>query len=209
MSETRVLLLRHAETSAPDRFHGAESDIGLGPRGFSQAESVARSLSILRTDALHTSAMLRARQTAEAIGRACALTPLIEPDLHERKMGPLSGLSRLDGMSAYDEAKRRWTAGDVDYSHEGGESYAQIRARVVPIIERLVSRAPGQTLVIVAHGVVIRVLLCALLKGQGPADFPVYKIDNAAVNDLRHDGHAWTAVALNQVVEPAENPIEW
>ncbi len=39
---TRVLLLRHAETAAPDRFHGAESDIGLGARGFLQAEAVAR-----------------------------------------------------------------------------------------------------------------------------------------------------------------------
>ena len=41
---TRVLLLRHAETAAPDRFHGAESDVDLGDRGSRQAEAVAPGL---------------------------------------------------------------------------------------------------------------------------------------------------------------------
>ena len=42
--ETRVLLLRHAETATPDRFHGAESDVGLGARGLRQAALVAQHL---------------------------------------------------------------------------------------------------------------------------------------------------------------------
>src|SRR5215218_2798151 len=76
-SETRVLLLRHAETSAPDRFHGAESDIGLGPTGQLQAEAAAQALRALRPDALYCSAMRRARETAEPIARACGLVPQV------------------------------------------------------------------------------------------------------------------------------------
>ncbi len=53
--ETRILLLRHAETSAPDLFHGAESDIGLGERGHLQAETVAQTLAALGPDALYCS----------------------------------------------------------------------------------------------------------------------------------------------------------
>lgn len=153
--------------------------------------------------------MRRARETAEAIGRACGLVPRIEPDLHERKMGPLSGTSRLDGLDAYTGAKHRWMAGDLDDTHEGGESYAQIRARVVPIVQRLAEGSTGQTIAIVAHGVVIRVLLCTLLEGRGPADFDLYRIDNAAVNDLRWDGTRWKAVALNQGVSPGDDSPAW
>jgi broad specificity phosphatase PhoE len=200
LNECRIILLRHAETSAPDRFHGAESDVGLGARGLLQAEAVARRLAARAPDVLYSSAMLRARQTADAIARACGLTPQVIPELHERKMGPLSGLSREEGLGAYAEAKRRWMAGEVDYTHEGGESYAAIRARVVPIFRRLAEGAAGKTAVVVAHGVVIRVALTSLLAGSGPEDFERFAIDNAALNELRWDGRAWAAEALNQRV---------
>ena len=57
---TRILLARHAETSAPDRFHGAESDIGLSARGLEQAEQLGRWLEDADPKALYTSAMRRA-----------------------------------------------------------------------------------------------------------------------------------------------------
>lgn len=209
LSETRLLLLRHAETSAPDFFHGAESDIGLGERGRIQAETVARLLATQRPDVLYCSAMRRALQTAEAIERACDLVAHVEPALHERKMGPLSGVSREEGLAAYAEARKRWMAGELDYTHKGGESFAQIRARVVPILERIVERSPGKTVVVVAHGVVIRVILTTILEGRGPADFQRFPIDNAALNDLRWDGARWRAVHLNQGIGEDVDKFRW
>jgi probable phosphoglycerate mutase len=193
---TRVLLLRHAETSAPDRFHGAESDIGLGERGREQAEAVALTLAGLRPDALYCSAMRRALETARPIGRACGLVPQVVASLHERRMGPLSGRPKQDGLAAYDEAKARWMAGDLDFTHEGGESYADIRRRAVPEIEAMVARHPGRTIIVVAHGVVIRVLLTTLLEGYGPQHFQAIGIPNIGLNDLRHEGSRWRAEAL-------------
>ena len=198
MRETRVLLLRHAETSAPGFFHGAESDIGLGERGILQANAVAQHLAPEQPSALYCSAMKRAIDTAQPIASACGLTPRIEPDLHERKMGPLSGQSRDDGFATYATAKARWIAGQVEYSHEGGESYAAIARRVLPVFLRITVENAGQTVVVVAHGVVIRVLLTSLLPGRDHADFDAFAIDNAAFNDLRFDGRTWTALALNQ-----------
>jgi broad specificity phosphatase PhoE len=159
---------------------------------------VARVLAAERPSAVYTSAMRRALETAVPIARACGLEPRVETDLHERRMGPLSGLSREEGLSAYTEAKRRWMAGEVDYTHEGGESFADIRRRVVPVLMRLAQESAGQTIVVVAHGVVIRVMLTSILEGHTAADFERFPIDNTALNDLRFDGGRWTAVALNQ-----------
>lgn len=194
--ETRVLLLRHAETAAPDQFHGAESDVGLGARGHSQAEAVARTLAVLSPVALYCSAMRRAVETAGPIGRACGLVPQLVESLHERRMGPLSGRPRSEGHDAYREARTRWMAGELDYTHPGGESYAEIRRRAVPPFEALAARHHGQTIVVVAHGVVIRVLLTTLLDGYGPEHFDVIGIPNAVLNDLRHAGDRWRAEAL-------------
>jgi broad specificity phosphatase PhoE len=193
---TRILLLRHAETADPDRFHGAESDIGLGARGRLQALAVARTLAPLGPEALYCSAMRRAVETADAIGRACGLVPQRVEALHERRMGPLSGLPRAEGLHAYDEARRQWQAGVLDHTHPGGESYLDIRRRAVPPFEALATRHSGRTIVVVAHGVVIRVLLTTLLDGYSPAQFETIGIPNAGVNDLRHDGRRWRAEAL-------------
>jgi 2,3-bisphosphoglycerate-dependent phosphoglycerate mutase len=194
---TQVLLLRHAETAAPDRFHGAESDIGLGDRGREQAEAVAPKLANFKPEALYSSPMLRARQTAETIAKACGLEVQIVPELHERKMGPLSGMTLNEGWDAYMTAMDRWKSGDLEAAHEGGESYAQIRDRVVPVFEGLARKHLGQTIIVVAHGVVIRVLLSSLLEGRGPADFEGFGIDFVAVNDLRFDRVMWRAEILN------------
>jgi 2,3-bisphosphoglycerate-dependent phosphoglycerate mutase len=203
LQETRVLLLRHAETSAPDVFHGAESDVGLSDWGRRQAVLLAEHLKSKSASALYCSAMRRAIATAGPIGEECGLTPVIIPSLHERRIGPLSGLPREQGWATYAESKQRWIAGDLEYTHEGGESFADIRHRVLPVFDELTVGHAGETIVVVAHGVVIRVLLTSLIDGLRPADFDRIAIDFASINDLVWDGRQWRATALNQVVAPS------
>ncbi len=203
MQETRVLLIRHAETSAPDVFHGAESDIGLSDWGRHQALRLGECLSTEAIAGIYCSAMRRAVDTATAIGVACQLEPTIIPSLHERKIGPLSGLSRQEGWEIYAESKSRWIAGDLEYTHPGGESFADIRERVMPVIESLRDRHRGSTICVVAHGIVIRVLLLTLRADVTTADFDRIAIDFASVNDLRWDGLRWRAAFLNETVAPS------
>jgi 2,3-bisphosphoglycerate-dependent phosphoglycerate mutase len=203
---TRLLLARHAETSAPNRFHGAESDIGLSERGVYQAEQLGLWLADRQANALYSSSMRRAALTAACIGRPCNLQPVPITGLHERKIGPLSGRSRDEGWAIYAATKERWIAGDLEYTHPGGESYGDIRRRVVPIIEDLGRRHRGDTIMVVAHGVVIRVLLTSLVSSLTPADFDRIAIDFASVNDLFLNGHIWTAGALNQIIASSPEP---
>lgn len=199
--ETRVLLLRHAETAAPELFHGAESDVALGEGGHRQAREAAEALSRLRVEAVYSSNMRRARETLRPIAERLGLEPRIEPALHERRMGPLSGRRKAEVWSLYEEARQRWERGELEASHEGAESYAQIRERVVPVFEALAARHRGQTVVVVAHGVVIRVLLTSLLADASPAQFERFGIDFTAVNDLRLRAGQWRAEALNAPAE--------
>ena len=113
--------------------------------------------------------MRRAVETTRPIAQACKLIPIPIAALHERRIGPLSGLAREDGWAVYAASKTRWIDGDLDHTHEGGESYNDVRRRVVPDLRKSSRpRHAGETIVVVAHGVVIRVALTSLLAGCAP-----------------------------------------
>ena len=171
--------------------------------GARQAERLAEYLALVRPAAIYSSAMRRAVETTLPIACECKLVPVAIAALHERRIGPLSGRSREDGWAVYAASKARWIAGDLDHTHEGGESFNDVRRRVVPVLQELAARHAGETIVVVAHGVVIRVALTSLLAGSHPSDFDRFAIDFASVNDLHFDGAIWTAGVLNHVVDPS------
>jgi broad specificity phosphatase PhoE len=201
---TRVYLLRHAESADPTVFHGAESDVGLSERGVRQAEAIAGVLAALRPAMVVSSGMRRARETAYPILRACGQGKLgIEPALHERKVGALSG-QPVDG-EVWPETLGHWLAGRTNWAPPGAESYDDIRARVVPAWERVTAELDGSTFVLVAHGVVCKVLLLEVVPGLSLADWPrLGRIANVAVHELHRagpPGSAWELCRFNDLPE--------
>src|SRR5947209_6066216 len=191
-NDKRVFLLRHAESADPLVFHGAESDVGLSERGRRQAELLAPVLAEARPAAVVSSAMRRAVDTATPIAAACGLGLRVEPDLHERRVGALSGTATQGSEGVWPDTLRRWVAGETAYAPPGAESFDAIRDRVLPVWRRLTRDYEGRTLVIVAHGIVCRVLLLSELPGLGPAEWPnLGPIRNLGVNELLWAGEAW------------------
>ncbi|HKB02427.1 MAG TPA: histidine phosphatase family protein [Gemmataceae bacterium] len=206
---TRVLLIRHAETARPDVFHGYESDADLGPRGERQAAALAPVVAALEPDVLISSGMLRARRTAEAIARATQLSIQIEPDLHERKVGDLRGLPVRGEFGVWPETLARWVAGETWYAPPGAESFDQVKARVMPVWDRVTSEKPGKTLAIVAHGIVCRVILVSVIAGYNSADWPrLGRIPNASITDLVGSGRSWRAERIGHVPDEVRKAHE-
>lgn len=197
---TRVWLLRHAESAAPTVFHGAESDVALSERGQRQAETLARLLAAERPDAVVSSAMRRAVHTALPLARSCGLALRQEPDLHERRVGALSGqpFQALEGL--WPETLRRWLDGDTSYAPPGAESFDAIAQRVLPVWRRLTAEFAGRSLAIVAHGVVCKVLLLHVIEGWTVADWQrLGPIHNVGITELRGTGSSWQLVRFNEI----------
>lgn len=195
---TRVFLMRHGESADPTVFHGAESDVDLSDKGRRQAEVIAEVFRPKQPDLVVASAMRRARATALPLARALDLELHIEPDLHERRVGILSGQPFRDDP-IWPETLKRWSSGDTAYAHEGAESYDDIQRRILPVWNRLTADHAGRSLVVVAHGIVCRILLLSILPGWTPSDWgrlgPTY---NVGVSELVHDEAGWRALAINQ-----------
>jgi broad specificity phosphatase PhoE len=195
---TRIYLLRHAETAVPNVFHGAESDIGLSVKGVQQAERVAELLAPLCPDVIISSGLRRAIATATPLAQRCGLTLHIEADLHERKVSTMSGKS-FDGEGGiWPDTVRRWMNGDTGFAHAGAESFDDLQARLLPAWHRAIEPHADKTLVIIAHGVVIKVLLLSLLPNWSVADWQkLGSIDNVAVTELRFENAHWQALRIN------------
>ncbi|MFQ3593994.1 MAG: histidine phosphatase family protein [Gemmataceae bacterium] len=200
-SLTRVLLFRHAETADPSVFHGAESDIGLSRRGQLQAQRLAAYLATRRPEVLVCSGMRRARDTAAAVGLACGLTPEIEPQLHERRLGGLSGMPTGDRSGPWMQTVQRWIQGDTGFSLLGAESFDEVRQRVVTVWQHLTQRHAGKTLAVIAHGAVIKVLLLSIVAEYGPADWMrLGAIQNVALHELVATPAGWKLERFNECV---------
>jgi len=206
MTSTRVWLVRHAESADPSVFHGAESDVGLSPLGERQAAAAAGWFRALNPTAVVSSGMRRARDTAGPIAVRCGVPHLLEPGLHERRVGGLSGTTFSSTSGPWAETVRRWSAGETAFTTPGAESFDDLAVRVLPAFERAAAARPGGRVVVVAHGVVCKVLLLSLLDGWGPRRWgELGRVGNLAVSELfARPGGGWDSGKLLTVPAPVE-----
>lgn len=199
----RVWLARHAETATPAIFHGAESDVGLSDLGRQQARAAAEWFRELRPTVVISSAMIRAVETAAPIAAACACPHVIEPAFHERRVGGLSGTSFSVTEGGWPETVRQWTAGNATFTTPGAESFVELTARLLPAWSQTMDRFPNARIVLIAHGVVCKVLLLNLLEGRSIRDWEsLGRVANLSVSELAQSGETWSTRALLQVPPP-------
>jgi broad specificity phosphatase PhoE len=178
-------------------FHGAESDIELGEHGHRQANAAAPWFAERKPTVVVSSAMQRAFQTAVPIAHACGIAHFVEPQLHERRVGPLTRKPRAEADHIWEETTRHWVTGNTAYAYPGMESFDELRDRTLPAFQRVVQAHAGGRVVIVCHGVVCKVLLLSLLRGHSSADWvKIGRVVNLAVSELVPDGELWNAREL-------------
>jgi 2,3-bisphosphoglycerate-dependent phosphoglycerate mutase len=200
---TIIWLARHAETARPTVVHGAESDIELGVHGHQQAEAAATWFRDREPTVVVSSAMRRAIDTARPIAALCSVAHEIEAAFHERMVGPFSQKSGEEVDAVWAETVRRWEAGEIAYAYPGMESFERIRDRVLPTFERIAERHVGGRIVIIAHGVVCKVLLLSVLSGTSSADWTrLGRALNLSVSELIPHGRRWQATQLLEVPPP-------
>lgn len=160
---TEIILARHGETewNVAQVFRG-RIDIELNETGTKQAELLAEHLSSLKIDAVYSSPLKRALNTAELIARYHKLDVEIAPGLTDFDYGEWQGLPHQEVKEKYKELYAEWAENPHLVKMSGGESLADVRERAVGVVDGIVTRYGGSA-VLVSHRVVNKVLICALL----------------------------------------------
>lgn len=149
----RYWTVRHgiAGINALDQLNSdlARSDdaVHLTPEGRAQAEVGAKRLAKERVDLIVTSPFPRARETAEIIGKATGAKVVEDADLREWNMGPeLEGKTVAELRAWYGDERRRLTV-----APPGGETWSDVRARIVGAVRRIDAANEGKRIVLVSH----------------------------------------------------------
>ncbi|MGN6389669.1 MAG: histidine phosphatase family protein [Burkholderiaceae bacterium] len=209
---TDIILIRHGETdwNAERRLQG-HLDVGLNRRGRRQAAAVAAALRDEPLDAIVSSDLQRARDTAEAIAAPHGLPVETVPALRERRFGAFEGLRYDEIRERYPDAYAIWQAREPDArpptGQIEGETLREFHHRTTTALEALAARFAGRRIVVVAHGGVLDCIHRAAtglpLSRAREAAMP-----NAGINRLRHDGARLALVGWADVAHLAAPALD-
>lgn len=154
----RLLFLRHGQTPSNVAWalDTAAPGADLNDLGRRQADAVPGGLVDERIGALYASSLVRAQQTAAPLARARGLDLRIHPGLREIAAGDLEMRTDKESLVTYLETVFSWPEGDLDRRIPGGESGAEVLARVDGAVEEIAATG-HDNVVCVSHGAVIRV----------------------------------------------------
>jgi len=161
---TRVFLIRHGETEwNKKRIMQGSTDIPLNETGLEQAKKLGNRFKDIKLDAIYSSRLKRASQTAQKIAKHQNLEVQEIEDLNERNYGILEGKSgkELKTPPLKEINERRRT--EPDFKIPDGESFQEFQNRVTVAIIDIIENQSGCNIAIVVHGAVKRALLIKFL----------------------------------------------
>lgn len=191
-----ILLVRHAAHVHLGRIlSGRTGDVPLSGAGLDQARALARRLRSDRLDLVQTSPLRRARDTAQALAAAGAVSPEVAEALNEIDFGAWSGkrFADLDG----DPRWELWNTHRGAAEPPGGEPMVAVQVRVLAHLRKIAARASGKVVAMVSHADVIRAAVAGIL-GLSLDRILSFDIDPASVT--RIDAGPWgeRVVTINE-----------
>ena len=192
---TRIILIRHGETAwnKVGRLQGI-SNVLLSPEGIRQAKLLAQHAPFHSVDAIYSSDLSRAVTTAEILAEKFNLPVIQERGFRETNFGDWEG-KLFTELMVVDGFEKFFTQPDRVHP-PNGETFLECQARVLTSLEEIVADSPGQSVVIVSHGAVIRLMLCAALELPIRKMWAINQV-NMAVNIIRVDGGNITIELVN------------
>ncbi|MEO8159461.1 MAG: histidine phosphatase family protein [Betaproteobacteria bacterium] len=186
-----LALVRHGETAwnVEGRIQG-HLDIPLNETGLAQAAAVGKRLRAENFDAVYSSDLIRAYQTAIPAVANPEQDIVREQRLRERHLGVLQGLTGDEAVTRQPQAWKAFRTRNADIVLAGGESLGEFFRRAVDFVEHILGKHGGQRILLVTHGGVLDAIYrhATAMPLSAVRDFPIY---NASVNVISHDGARW------------------
>ncbi len=179
---TRFILVRHGQTewNREERFRG-RADLFLNETGLRQAFAAALHIKGWPIAAIYSSPLKRALETAKIIANQLSLPVKPLDGLIDIDFGSLQGLSAEEATEQDSELYDLWLESPHQVRFPRGESLADVRQRVLAAVDGIAAEHGEQTMVLVSHLVVCRVLLCAML-GLDNSNFWQVRQDVCTIN---------------------------
>lgn len=180
--ELEIVLVRHGETdwNREQLFRG-RANVELNANGREQAALLAERLKGLEITAVYSSPLRRALETARIIAAPHSLEVGVAEGLIDIDYGRWQGLPRQQVIEEYPELYRRWQEEPHRVRFPEGEGLEDVRERALAELKKILRAYPQGRVILVAHRVVNKILICAMLE-----------LDNSHFWRVRQDTCAFT-----------------
>ena len=207
---TLIFLVRHGECEGNIRgmFRG-RADFPLNERGIIQARDLAGELKNFPVKYIYSSPLVRARQTAEAIGEQGGAEIKVEEGFNNIELGSWEGRFMKEIAQEYPKEWELWVHNPEKLRVKDMETLYDVQKRAKTCLDNLVSKHGGETLAVVSHRALLKPLISACLNIASPYFWKIH-FDTASYSLLSHkEGRGYCLVQLNQTKHLKEYVSQW
>lgn len=207
---TLIILVRHGECegNVKGMFRG-RADFPLNERGFVQAQDLAQELKSFPVKYIYSSPLIRARQTAEAIGEQSGVEVKVEEKFNNIELGSWEGRFMKKIAQEYPKEWELWVHNPEKLKVEDMETLYDVQKRAKACLDSLVSQHNGEVLVVVSHRAVLKPLIAACLNIASPYFWKIH-LDTASYSLLScKNGRGYCLIQSNQTKHLKEYITEW
>jgi len=159
----KLILARHGETVwNVEKVYRGRTDVSLDEVGIKQAELLGKNLGSWKLEAIYSSPLKRALDTANIVARYQKIGVHVAKGLIDFDYGEWQSLPEQEARRLYPTLHSEWHNNPHKVKMPGGESLEDVRSRVIEVVDDVLSKYQG-SIVLVSHRVVNKVLICFLL----------------------------------------------
>jgi len=194
----QIIFLRHgqAKNNTERILAGRTKGIPLTDIGIEQAEHTAELLKHMNISAIYSSPIQRAKHTAEIVGEHNSLGVTIDDRLIELDMGKFTGMPYDEIFNSHGNVFMKFYNDELEIAHNGVETFAQVKKRVLGIVDHIIEKHPDENIVLVTHMDPIKAMLSTVVD-LSPTNLFELIIANASLNIFREKERKFSISGLN------------
>lgn len=180
-SSTHIYLLRHGETQGGPRYNGS-TDVALSERGWSQMQATVETEDCW--DRVISSPLSRCAHFAQSLQKQNNIPLQLDERIREIHFGVWEGKTAAEVFETDGDALTRYWQDPVQHTPIEGEALKDFEARVLSFWQEVIARYHGEKILLIAHGGVIRLLLCHILQRPLQRIFD-FEVVHASLHHIR------------------------
>lgn len=193
-----IIFLRHgqAQNNTARVLSGRTPGVSLTKKGVRQAKDIAKYLRHLNISHIYTSPIERAKKTAEIVGGQLGLSPTEDERLFELEMGKFSGMAYDDLFAKHGNVFLKFYQNDPSIAENGVETFAQVKKRVLDMVDHICKNHQGKNVLCVTHMDPIKAMISNILDLSPQSLFELI-IANASLTIIREEQGQFSISAIN------------
>ena len=194
----QIIFLRHGQAkNNTDRIlAGRTPGVPLTDVGIKQAEQTAKLLEDMNISAIYSSPIQRAKHTAKIVGDHNSVDVTIDDRLIELDMGKFTNIPYDEIFNSHGNVFMKFYNGELEIAHNGVETFADVKKRVLGIVDHVIEKHPDENVVLVTHMDPIKAMISTIVD-LSPTNLFELIIANASLNIFREKDRKFSLSGIN------------